>query len=148
MILSSGIGSFLGSKITLTQKPWVYVYPLIASIGILVLSVVLSMIINTMITSPMMYKITVSILLIFPMGIILGVFFPTGMKLVQKLVSDETPWYWALNGICGVLCSALAVFISIYIGISVNFYIASVCYGLLAVINHIIYKERINVGLN
>ena len=41
----------------------------------------------------------------------MGLFFPTGMRLVRSIASNETPWYWSLNGIFGVLCSALAVFI-------------------------------------
>lgn len=40
-------------------------------------------------------------------------------------------WYWALNGIFGVLFSALAVFFSIYFGIATNFYIGVACYTIL-----------------
>jgi hypothetical protein len=81
----------------------------------------------------MLDKIVASILLISPLGIVMGFFFPTGMRLVRSARAAETPWYWALNGIFGVLCSALAVFFSIYYGISTNFYIASICYALLPV---------------
>ena len=41
---------------------------------------------------------------------------------------SDTPWYWALNGVFGVLFSAIAVLVSIYAGISINFYIAAACY--------------------
>jgi hypothetical protein len=75
----------------------------------------------------------ISIALIFPTGIFLGMFFPTGMRLAKNTASSETPWFWALNGICGVLGSALAVFISIYAGISFNFYIAAALYLLLII---------------
>ena len=61
----------------------------------------------------------------------LGVCFPAGMRLVRGARAGETPWYWALNGIAGVLCSALAVFFSIYFGISTNLYLACACYLLL-----------------
>ena len=67
----------------------------------------------------------------FPLGLLLGLFFPTGMQLARSAGSQETPWYWALNGIFGVLCSALAVLISIYVSISMNFYIGVACYSLL-----------------
>jgi hypothetical protein len=50
---------------------------------------------------------------------------------VRASRAAETPWYWALNGIFSVLCSALAVFISIYLGISVSLYVGAACYGLL-----------------
>ena len=73
-------------------------------------------------------KIIASILVIFPLGLLLGCFFPTGIKLVRTSVADATPWYWALNGIFGVLCSALAVLFAIYSGISTNFVLGALCY--------------------
>jgi hypothetical protein len=50
------------------------------------------------------------------------------MRLVRGTRGSETPWYWALNGMFGVLCSALAVFVSIYIGISASLYVGAACY--------------------
>jgi hypothetical protein len=95
-----------------------------------------------MITSAMLIKIVVSVLVIFPLGILMGFFFPTGMRLVKSVTATETPWYWALNGIFSVLCSALAVFISIYFGISANFYIATLCYMTLPPCLYSIYRAN------
>ena len=86
-----------------------------------------------MVAAPMGTKIITSIAVVFPVGILLGFFFPTGMRLVRNIHPQETPWYWALNGIFGVLSSAFAVFISIFLGISANFYLAAVCYALVLV---------------
>jgi hypothetical protein len=86
-----------------------------------------------MMTEPLLPKIVVSVLAIFPVGILMGFFFPTGMRLAKSIALEETPWYWALNGIFGVLCSALAVFISLYVEVSANFYIASICYGAVVI---------------
>ena len=82
------------------------------------------------------------LMVIFPTGIVLEMYFPTGMKLAKSEVAEETSWYWALNGICGVLGSALAVFISIYAGISVNFYLAALCYSLLMITTAVLHKEN------
>jgi hypothetical protein len=61
--------------------------------------------------------------------LLLGLFFPLGMKLSRNNnLQAHTPWFWALNGIFGVLFCAIAVFISIYAGISYNFYLAAVFY--------------------
>jgi len=86
-----------------------------------------------MITSPIPRKILASVVVIFPLGVLMGFCFPTGMKLVKPVLRDDTPWYWALNGIFGLLSSAFAVFISIYFGISTNFYIAAACYATLVI---------------
>jgi hypothetical protein len=55
------------------------------------------------------------------------------MTLARRTTAGDTPWFWALNGVFGVLCSVLAVFLSIYYGISTNFYLAAVCYAASAV---------------
>ena len=74
-------------------------------------------------------KMGASVLVILPLGVLLGFFFPTGMRLVRAAGDSETPWYWALNGIFGVLASALAVFFAIFSGISTNFYAGAICYA-------------------
>jgi hypothetical protein len=130
-ILSTGIGSFLSERLPLTRVPWALVYPGVACAAILVTRFVLAYLTSQMVPAPMVTKIVVSIAAIFPVGIVLGFFFPAGMRLTRSIHPQETPWYWALNGIFGVLSSAIAVFISIFLGISVNFYLASICYALV-----------------
>lgn len=128
LIASTGVGSLISDRLPLTQKPWIYLYPLVTAGCILGLGFLLNVLLTTMIAASLPLKIGVSVSVIFPVGLLMGLFFPTGMRLAKEIATDETPWYWALNGIFGVLCSALGVFISIYIGVSVNFYIAAICY--------------------
>ena len=128
LILSTGIGSFTSDYLPLTRRPWLYIYPIVTAASLIAMSVLLTALLPTMVTAPVMTKIAVSILVIFPMGLLMGLFFPTGMRLAKSVSNDDTPWYWALNRIFGVLCSAVAVLISIYHGISTNFYVAAVCY--------------------
>jgi hypothetical protein len=129
LIASTGVGSLLSDKLPLTRKPWIYVYPLLMAGCILGLRFLLTVIFVPLEVSPLGVRIAVSVVVIFPIGVMMGLFFPTGMKLAKEISSSETPWYWAVNGIFGVFCSALAVFISIYIGISANFYLAALCYA-------------------
>ena len=95
----------------------------------------------------MLEKVGVSMLMIFPVGLLLGFFFPTGMRLARAAGDSETPWYWAQNGIFGVLSFALAVFVAIFFGISMNFYIAALCYSGVLVcivqINSTIKRSRV-----
>lgn len=131
IIASTGVGSFLSERLPLTRFPWVFVYPALTSLAIIAIRFVLPILLSSMITSAMLNKVIASILVIFPLGVLMGFFFPTGMRLVSSVSATETPWYWALNGIFGVLCSALAVFFSIYLSVSLNFYLAAVCYAAL-----------------
>lgn len=134
MILSTGIGSLSSKKIISANRLLLVFYPVLAASLILTLNVIVPRIITTMIVDSMIVKVVTSILIIFPLGFCLGWFFPLGMRLVSPGNSIKTSWYWALNGIFGVLCSAIAVFISIYAGTSVNFYLAAGFYGVLSLI--------------
>jgi len=140
IILSTGIGSFLSEHLPLARFPWIFVYPITTALAIIMIQFVLPALISNMITSAMLNKIAASIAVIFPLGVLMGFFFPTGMRIVQSARSAETPWYWALNGIFGVFCSALAVFFSIYFGISTNFYIAAICYTMLLICLYNMYN--------
>ncbi len=134
IILSAGIGSFISGSIRTGNKKWLVVYPLAAAGLILLTKTGVTFVMSNYIESDFRFKVFSSILLLFPMGLFLGLFFPMGMRLIRNKNDIATPWFWGLNGIFGVLFSALAVFISIYAGISVNFYLAAVCYALLALI--------------
>jgi spermidine synthase len=149
IILSTGIGSFLSEQLPLTRMPWALLYPAVACAAILVTRFVLAYLTKEMVPAPMSTKIVVSIAAIFPVGVVLGFFFPAGMRLVRSIHPQETPWYWALNGIFGVLSSAVAVFISIFLGISINFYLSAICYALVlvCVLSLLSSRKHISAGI-
>jgi hypothetical protein len=135
MILSAGTGSLLSSKIIVPRKNLLPVYPFIAVLLILAIGFLIPRITGGMMSYAIGEKIAVSILIVLPLGFCLGWFFPLGMQLVQVRNLPFRPWYWALNGIFGVLFSAIAVLVSIYAGISINFYAAALMYaGLILII--------------
>jgi hypothetical protein len=134
VILSTGIGSFISDKLPLSRRSFILAVPLVTAMVILVQKFILSALVTQAITEPIFTKAVFCVVAIFPLGILLGFFFPVGMKMFKPLVAGDTPWFWALNGIFGVLSSALAVFISIYFGISVNFYVAALCYAAIFLI--------------
>lgn len=131
VIASTGVGSFVSERLPLDRRSLVMAVPLVTAAVIIVQKFVLSALVTQFITEPIFTKAVICVAAIFPLGILLGFFFPAGMKIFKPLVAGDTPWFWALNGIFGVLSSAMAVFISIYFGISVNFYVAAVCYTLI-----------------
>jgi hypothetical protein len=144
IILSTGIGSYASEHLPLTKAPWRYVYPLATAIAILVVRFALTELLARLITAPLAVRITACILVISPLGLLLGFFFPTGMRIARSYGSAETPWYWALNGIFGVLFSAVAVFISIYVGISFNLYFSALLYALLPIQIYFMVNHRAN----
>ncbi|HJY64241.1 MAG TPA: hypothetical protein VJ455_08800, partial [Ignavibacteria bacterium] len=145
IILSAGTGSYFSEKIFVVSGKWKYILPAITALMIIAVKFILDIIMASMVASPELNKIVVSFVVIFPLGFMMGTFFPMGMKIVKSGSEAETPWFWALNGIFGVLFSALAIFFSIYTGISTNFYLASLCYASIPLLIRSMYKSSAQI---
>jgi hypothetical protein len=113
------------------HKSWLYSLPFGAVLVILLAFHALVALGGALSGSSTLVRAGGCVLMLCPLGIILGLFYPTGMRLVQNREEQETPWYWALNGVAGVFSSALAVLISIQWGISTTQELGAVCYLLL-----------------
>jgi len=131
MIASAGCGSFLSERLPMA-KFLRHVLPAAMAAAILIASWAFPVLLPRFASSPMPLKAAVSLALIVPLGTLMGVFFPFGMRLAQLRGGADTPWYWALNGVFGVLCSAVAVLISMSFGISANLWVAAACYATLS----------------
>lgn len=86
-------------------------------------------------------RVAVAAALIAPVGFFMGMPFSLGMRLINSLPCSEPEkkkllaWAWGINGYATVIGSALSVFIALFFGFKIAFYIAVAVYlvGLLAV---------------
>jgi hypothetical protein len=66
---------------------------------------------------PLLFKLTVSILLILPLGLCMGIPFPSGISELKKTNDHSIPWAWSINGYFSVIASTGAVLISTNVGL-------------------------------
>jgi len=77
------------------------------------------------------YRLFVSGVLLVPLGFVMGMPFPTGLRAFAALAAPEYPagtnasdnaveWAWAMNAAASVLGSALAMVIAIQFGLTVT----------------------------
>ena len=78
-----------------------------------------------------MVRIGIALVAIMPLGFLLGFAFPTGMRLVEAIDWQPTPWFWGINGATGVLASVLGVMVGMSLGIGVTLVVSAACYLLL-----------------
>jgi len=69
-----------------------------------------------------MLRILVAIAILFPLGVLMGMAFPLGMRAAAARFSALTPWLWGLNGATSVCASVLATAISLAAGITASFW--------------------------
>jgi MFS family permease len=132
IILTTGIGSSLSDRWSEEHGPSLRLAA-IAAAAIIAAQFTLLWLVTAMASSSMGARIAACIVAIAPLGLVLGCFFPLGIRLAQNNRMSETAWLWAINGVFGVLASALAVFVAIYFSISSNFWIGALCYLGLAI---------------
>lgn len=58
--------------------------------------------------------------LIAPLGFLLGVPFPTGLRAVSERAKTRIPWLWSVNSATSVLGSVLATLVALHAGIPVT----------------------------
>jgi hypothetical protein len=147
----SGIGSLLSGRL-LARSPnssrqaevgerdprWLQrrVIPLLGLVT-LVYIFVLPPLFQVLLGLELTYRVAVSILLLAPLGLLMGMPFPLGIRLVDQVNTALVPWAWGVNGFSSVVGSILAVMIAqsygfaLVIGLGVAIYLV----GLAAVLS-------------
>ncbi len=147
LLLSSGLGSYLTQKINDFNLTRLAIRNLLFLLGVLVAFGILTpYVISTFQGSITTLRILVSIVILFPLGIFMGMAFPLGMRIASNKAITLTPWFWGVNGATSVCASVLAVVIAMDSGISMAFWIGFSCY-LIAFIAFIWASREINLGL-
>ena len=58
----------------------------------------------------------------------MGMPFPTGLTLLEKIMPASVRWAWAINAASSVMGSAAAMFLAIYLGLQLTLIAGSVFY--------------------
>ncbi len=74
-------------------------------------------------------KILISVGLIAPLAICMGVPFPTGMMRLANTAEEAIPWAWAINGFASVVGAVLATLLAIHLGFAVVILLAIMIYA-------------------
>lgn len=65
------------------------------------------------------WRILLSILMVSPAGILMGVPFPAGLRwAVKRGYANQIPWFWGMNGAASVVSAILAAMLALVFGFS------------------------------
>jgi hypothetical protein len=127
LLVFSGIGSLLTSRFRDARKALsraLLTTFLLITIAALGLQTVLSL----MMYLPFEARVVISILLIMPFGLGLGMAMPMGLTRLSAMTASGIPYAWGVNGIASVLASVLGIAIAIYFGFTATTLAAAACY--------------------
>jgi hypothetical protein len=131
MLLSSGLGSAASRRIVGTHEGRL----MKALGGVAVLTAVLALVVTSLLGAlvglPLVAKMALTVVLIAPLGFVMGMPFPTALQRLEQWHAPSVRWAWSLNSASSVLGSVGALFCSIYLGllqtliIGAGFYLAA-----------------------
>ena len=121
MLISSGAGSYLSRRfIEKASIPKLSMVLCAVTASVSVLAFVVAPIGEYGVGLPLPLKVAITVLLIVPVGFLMGMPFPTGLSRLESRYPQAVRWAWALNAASSVLGSAGAIFLAIYLGLRVT----------------------------
>jgi hypothetical protein len=66
--------------------------------------------------------------LLAPLGILLGMPFPTGLRIVSDEASSLVPWSWGVNGFFTVIGTVTALILGMAFGFKIVLLVGALCY--------------------
>ena len=85
---------------------------------------------GAMLGSGLALRIATTLALQFPLGFVLGMYFPTGLELLRRVEPRLVPWAWAVNGVASVAATVLAVILGIELGFTRVALVAAAVYAI------------------
>jgi hypothetical protein len=128
LLLFTGIGSMISARIPATRRAVCTV--LAATVAVVVVSAyTLAPLLRALIDQPFAIRVALSILLLAPIGVMLGLPMALGLRRFGALFPGSVAYAWGVNGVASVLASVLGVVIAINFGYVITSLVAGACYA-------------------
>ena len=117
MLTSSGLGSFASRRMLGSDDG-----RLIKALGcVALLAVLLAFLVSGLLSAlvwlPLAFKIVMTVVLLLPLGFVMGMPFPTALRRLEEMHPPSVRWAWSLNAASSVLGSVGALVCAIYLGL-------------------------------
>lgn len=130
LLLSSGLGSYsTGFSHHAASKLWATARLLALLVTLALFGLLTPYASAAFASASTPVRLMVAAGILFPIGFLMGMAFPLGMKAASARSDTLTPWLWGLNGAASVLASVVAFLIVLGSGISTAFWTGFGCYA-------------------
>lgn len=135
LLIFSGIGSFVSGKLIGNHREMA-VYTAAIVVIVLLASVFLAPLLRAGIGLPVFWKIAITILLIGPLAFLMGLPFPSGLRLLARKNDTLVPWAWGVNGCLSVISAPLATIVAVEAGFTAVMLVGALAYFSTLLINY------------
>lgn len=116
ILLGGGLGSLASNLIrkrTIRKISWIALG--IAAIALAYIFI-LPFVLDRFLSSSILIRSLVAMAIVFPAGFLMGIPFPTGLRVLNDFFPEDIAWMWAINAVMSVVGSILAVILAILFG--------------------------------
>ncbi len=133
LLLGTGLGSFLSRRVPDESVRRATLYALLAAalVGVAA-ALALERLVDLAIAWPLPARIAAAAALLVPVGVLLGVGLPGGMRLLDRAHPEIVAWGWGMNGAFSVIGATTAIFIAMNWGFSATLLAGALTYLLAA----------------
>ncbi|MES2253763.1 MAG: hypothetical protein V4559_01835 [Pseudomonadota bacterium] len=132
IILATGIGSLVSEYVRLDSTAKIFAWAGLLAVYLVALPLWFPALVMEFEGQSLLVRALMALSAILPSGILMGFGFPAGMRLVNAIDRQPTPWFWAVNGASGVLAASATVMISMAFSINTSLWLGGACYLLIA----------------
>jgi hypothetical protein len=128
LLVSTGAGSYKASRIREVSR-WSFIPIAVLILGAIIATALLTPYVFSLalpLTLP--WRVLVSLALISPLGFLLGMPFPNGLRIVAEEAPSLVPWAWGVNGFFTVIGSVATSILAMAFGFRVVLAVAAACY--------------------
>lgn len=131
LLMATGVGSYLSKRLSITKRGKIVKALFLAlCLSIVAYIFILPTLFHLLLPHSLLSRQCFTLLMLFPLGILMGIPFPLGIRWLSSISSPLIPWAWCVNGCSSVLSSILAVMIALGGGFSLVLSLAACCYAL------------------
>ncbi|MBZ2183708.1 MAG: hypothetical protein K7J46_03280 [Bryobacter sp.] len=132
MLISSGLGSYFSKRIVNQNGERLRIVLLLIVILVPVLGYFAELVSGLGPAWPLAGKMLVTVMVIAPLGFLMGIPFPTGLAALEGWEKSAVRWGWSMNAAASVMGSAMAIFFAIYLGLYQTLVLGGLLYLLAA----------------
>jgi hypothetical protein len=135
LLLGTGLGSLISRRVPIERVGRITLRALLAAALVAALAALaLAWVIDFAMPWPLAARIAVAAAVLIPVGVLLGIGLPGGMRLLDRAHPEIVAWGWGMNGAFSVVGATAAIYIAMNWGFSLTLLVGALTYGLAAAI--------------
>jgi len=147
LLVCTGVGSFLaGSFEAGPRRTIVRIVPLLV-IALVLTGFATPLVFSVALGWTLPFRILLAVAILIPLGVLLGMPFPTGLRLVSLEAPALVPWGWGVNGFFTVIGTVIALILGMAWGFKVVLVVGGCSYLVALVVIAPVQKQTQNSSI-